>query len=103
MLIHNVYFWLRKNLSPQEMATFRHELILLSKISYLEKGYVGGPGSTEKRAVVDQSFDFATSFLFKNLDDHEYYQTKCPDHARFVSSCKSYWDKVVVYDLSPLS
>ena len=43
MLIHNVYFWLRKDLSAADRATFESELRRLEKISYIEGGFVGGP------------------------------------------------------------
>ena len=35
--------------------------------------------------------------------DHEFYQKECKDHARFVATCKTFWDRVVVYDVAPLS
>jgi len=37
---------------------------------------------------------------FKSLEDHEFYQTKCEHHARFVSTCQSLWERVVVYDIA---
>ena len=102
MLIHTVLFWLRKNITPAERAVFDAEVRQLAKISYLERGYVGTPAETERRPVTDHSFDYATSLHFKSLEDHDFYQTKCPDHARFVSTCKSLWERVVIYDFAPL-
>jgi hypothetical protein len=37
------------------------------------------------------------------MEDHEFYQKGCPDHQRFVDTCKTFWARVVVYDSSPLS
>jgi hypothetical protein len=36
------------------------------------------------------------------MADHDFYQTKCEDQARFVATCKEFWERVVVYDVSPL-
>jgi len=102
MLIHNAYFWLRKDLSVDERATFEAELRLLAKSSFIENDYTGSTAPTPEREVTDHSFDFATSFHFKDLSDHEAYQKDCPSHMRFISTCKSYFEKVIVYDLEPL-
>lgn len=102
MLIHTVFFWLRKDLTPAERNLFESEVRRLVEISYLERGDVGTPAPTEKRPVTDHSFDYAISLHFKSMEEHDFYQTKCPEHERFVSACKSLWERVVVYDVSPL-
>lgn len=102
-LIHNAHFWLRKDLSAEDRATFEKEVRLLSQLAYLERGFAGPPAATERRPVTDHTFDFATSLHFKTLADHDFYQKDCPDHARFVSTCKSFWERVVIYDVAPLS
>jgi hypothetical protein len=102
MFIHNVFFWLRKDLTPAERELFATEVRRLAQVSYLERGYVGTPAETERRPVTDHSFDFAISLHFKSLEDHEFYQTKCPDHSRFVAICKSFWERVLIYDVAPL-
>ena len=102
MLIHNVYFWLKKDLSAADCATFESEAKRLTKLSYLERGSLGKPAATESRPVTDHSFDYSTSLVFKNMADHEFYQKECKDHARFVAQCKTFWDRVVVYDVAPL-
>ena len=45
----------------------------------------------------------ATALHFKSLEDHEFYQAKCEHHARFVSTCRSFWERVVIYDIAPLA
>ncbi|HSH96353.1 MAG TPA: Dabb family protein [Roseimicrobium sp.] len=103
VLIHNACFWLKKNLTAEDRALFESEVRLLSKISYLESGYVGKPAATESRPVTDHSFDYCTSFHFKTLADHDFYQKECKDHARFVSKCKAFFDRVIVYDIAPMA
>jgi hypothetical protein len=103
MLIHTVFFWLRKDLTPPERALFDSEVRRLAQISYLERGYVGTPAPTERRPVTDHSFDFSASLHFKSIEDHDFYQAKGEDHKRFVAACKPLWERVVIYDTSPLA
>ncbi len=98
MIIHNVYFWLKKDLTAAQRATFREEVQKLAKINYLGHGLVGTPAPTEKRPVIDHSFDYAVSLCFKTLEDHDFYQKGCADHTRFVNTCKPLWEKVMIYD-----
>jgi hypothetical protein len=103
MFIHSAVFWLRKDLTPTEREIFASEVHRLAKIPYLESGFVGIPAQTARRSVADHSFDFATSLHFKSLEDHEFYQSKCEHHARFVSTCRSFWERVVIYDIAPFA
>lgn len=103
MLIHNAHFWLKKDLPAEDRATFESEVRRLAQISYLERGFAGKPAPTEERFVTDHSFDYATSLHFKTLEDHEFYQKECQDHARFVATCRAFFERVIVYDVSPLS
>jgi hypothetical protein len=100
---HNVYFWLKKDLSAEQRTAFESELQLLPKISYLASGFVGQPAPTEERPVTDHSFDYSLSLQFKTMADHEFYQKDCPDHQRFVANCKPFFDRVIVYDSSALA
>lgn len=102
MFIHSALFWLRSDLTAEERALFEAELRLLARIPYLERGHAGPPAATERRAVADHSFDYATSFHFRSLADHTHYQTTCEHHARFVATCRTFWDRVVIHDIAPL-
>ena len=101
-MIHNVYFWLKKGLSLDERATFERELSKLPRISYLARGFASMPAATEERPVTDHSFDYSLLLEFKTMEDHEFYQQKCPEHLHFVATCKPYFDRVIVYDSEPI-
>ena len=103
MVIHSVFFWLRKDLNSAERALFDIEVRRLATISYLERGYVGTPAPAASRPVTDHSFDYSASLHFKSMEDHDYYQAECPDHARFVTACKPLWERVLIYDTAPLA
>lgn len=97
-MLHNVYFWLKKDISTGDRALFEAELRALIAIDYLESGFAGTPAPTEKRAVTDHSFDYSIALRFKSMADHDFYQSGCPAHRRFVDTCKTLWERVVVYD-----
>src|SRR5690349_16883820 len=99
MLIHSVYFWLRKDLTAEQRTVFDAEVRRLAEIKYLESGCVGTPGPTQQRPVTDHSFDYAAVLCFKSLADHDFYQGECPEHTRFVTTCNPLWERVVIYDV----
>jgi hypothetical protein len=101
-MIHTVFFWLKKDITTEQRATFESELIRLKEIKYLVHGFVGKPAATEKRPVTDHSFDYSLTLHFKNMEDHEHYQKDCPEHMRFVNTCKTFWERVLVYDTAPI-
>jgi hypothetical protein len=53
--------------------------------------------------VTDHSFDYSICLVFKSLEDHDFYQSKCEEHARFVAACKPLWERVVIYDTAVLA
>lgn len=101
-MIHSVYFWLKPNLTEEQITTFENELMALQGIDYLVHAFVGKPAPTEARPVTDHSFSYSLILHFKNMEDHDFYQKDCPKHKRFVDTCKELWDRVVVYDTSPI-
>jgi hypothetical protein len=100
-MYHSVYFWLKKDLSAADRASFAEELGLLTRLPYLGLAVMGGPAAVEARGVCDLSFDYNLIVHFKTDADHHFYQNDCPDHQRFISTCKAMWDKVIVYDMTP--
>ena len=101
-MIHNVYFWLKKELPPEQVAIFETELMALQGIEYLVHGYVGKPAETEARPVTDHTFSYSLTLHFKNMEDHDFYQKDCPKHKHFVTTCNVFWDRVLVYDSAPI-
>ncbi|MBL9179880.1 MAG: Dabb family protein [Verrucomicrobiaceae bacterium] len=102
-MLHNVYFWLKPGLTAEQRAIFESELARLPKISYLASGFAGRPAPTEQRPVTDHSFSCSISLLFKTMEDHDFYQKDCPEHKRFVDTCKTFWERVLVYDTASLT
>jgi hypothetical protein len=101
-MLHNVYFWLKKDLTADQLATFEAELLKVTQIPYLANGAYGKPAPTEERPVTDHSFSYSLHLQFKTMADHDHYQKGCEHHERFVKICKPFFDKVIVYDTAPV-
>lgn len=98
-MFHTVFFWLKPELSVEERDLFERELLHLLDIPYLAQGQVGKPADTAHReGVTEHSFDYSLILEFKTMEDHDHYQSKDPDHDRFVDTCKGLWSKVRVFD-----
>lgn len=97
MLIHTVYFWLKPELTPAQLAQFRAGVESLAKIKAADALYVGVPAKTGDRAIIDKSFSVAMTLVCKDVAAHDAYQVD-PIHEAFVNTFKTFWSKVQIYD-----
>ena len=97
MLIHSVYFWLKPELTAAQRAEFRRGVESLGGIKSVEKVYVGAPAATERRAIIDHTYDVALTVVCKNVAAHDAYQVD-PLHLAFVKQCSGFWTRVQIYD-----
>lgn len=96
-LIHNVFFWLREDLTEEERAAFLEGVKSLGTVNTVRAIYIGPPAPTEERGVVDNSFSYALLVHFDDLEGQNAYQID-PIHLRFVEDHQDKWTKVTVYD-----
>ncbi|RYZ48552.1 MAG: Dabb family protein, partial [Chitinophagaceae bacterium] len=97
-IIHHVFFWLKNPDSKEDLAKLLAGLETLRKIKEIKKLYIGVPAATEKRDVVDHSYQASELMFFDNLADQKTYQDD-PIHQKFIADCSHLWSKVVVYDV----
>ncbi len=97
MLVHNVYFWLRKDLRGDQFTNFRIALETLKSIESAETFYIGSPAEIEKRKVVVDTYDYCLTVIFKNSSAHDTYQVD-PLHKEFVRKYESYWKRVKIFN-----
>ena len=96
-LVHHALFWLKNPGSKEDTARLIEGLKTLRQIDVIHALHIGVPASTEKRDVVDSSFDVSEVMLFASVADQNTYQAH-PIHKKFVEDCSHLWRKVVVYD-----
>lgn len=97
MLFHNVYFWLKPELTPAQRAEFRRGVEALAGIKSATKVDVGAPAKTEKRPVIDDTYDVALIVQCRDVAAHDAYQVD-PLHLEFVAKFKACWSRVQIYD-----
>jgi aminoglycoside phosphotransferase (APT) family kinase protein len=96
-LTHHVFFWLKNPESKQDLDTLIEGLKTLRKIETVKKLYIGVPASTEKRDVVDNSYQVSELMFFDNVEGQNAYQVH-PLHKKFIDNYSHLWERVLVYD-----
>ena len=98
-LVHHVFFWLK---NPDNIAD-RDKLVKgiksLGKIESIRQLHIGIPASTEKREVVDNSWQVSELMFFDDEAGQKIYQEH-PVHQAFVKNYSHLWARVIVYDVA---
>lgn len=95
-MIHNVYFWLKSDLSAEQIALFNTRIKSLLQVESVKYGKVGTPSST-RRPAIDHTYAFHLLTVFDSMEGHDLYQVH-PLHKKFLEDCSTFWEKVIVYD-----
>ena len=96
-VVHHVFFWLKNPSSTADRDKLVAGLKTLAAIPLIKELYVGVLAETEKRDVVDASWQVSELMFFHDLQGQASYQQH-PIHLAFVKNCSPLWEKVVVYD-----
>jgi hypothetical protein len=94
---HNVYFYLKGDVTEEERENFEEGLKELLEIPHIYKSELGVPAPTVDREVIDNSYAYTIFTWFETLEDHDLYQEH-PDHTRFIENYNHLWENVRVYD-----
>ena len=98
--VHTVYFWLKDKDSQSAKDSLYQGIMTLMEIKEIKEAYVGTPADT-RRPVIDHSYSFSNTFIFKNKADQDAYQAH-PIHKNFVKNYSHLYEKVLVYDAEGL-
>ena len=96
-MAHTVYFWLKEGTSEEDKKAFEKGLDKLGTVPGIHTFFWGAPASTEKRDVVDNSYQYAINSFFSSLEDQLAYQEH-PIHLEFIKNHSHIWESVKVYD-----
>jgi hypothetical protein len=96
-LVHHVFFWLKNPDSKADRDKLVEGVKTLAKIETIRKLHVGVLASTEKRDVVDTSWQVSELMFFDDTAGQKVYQDH-PIHQAFIKNYSHLWAKVVVYD-----
>ncbi len=95
MLVHNVLFWLKEDLSESQLQNFKSGLESLKLIDS-ESCFIGTPAITDRPAI-DRSYSFCLTVIFADMVAHDAYQVH-PLHKDFLNKFNTFWNKVLIYD-----
>lgn len=96
MLAHHVFFWLKDDVTKEEMNTFHQALKDLKPIADSTFFHVGTPANIE-RDVIDASYSFSLFLVFETMEQFEAYQ-KHPQHLEFLNGPNKLTKRVLIYD-----
>ncbi len=97
-VVHHVFFWLKNPGSATDRQQLIEGLQTLKNIKEIKQLLIGLPASTEKREVVDNTYDVSELMYFDDVKSQDAYQVH-PIHKAFVEKYSHLWQKVVVYDM----
>ncbi|HMP99723.1 MAG TPA: Dabb family protein [Cyclobacteriaceae bacterium] len=100
-LIHHVFFWMNNPDDASDKDKLLEGLNTLRKIDALRDFRIGVPAATEKREVIESSYDFSLFTAFDDIKGHDAYQVD-PVHLKFIDNYKHLWSKVIVYDVKEI-
>ena len=100
-LVHHVFFWLKDPVSVEDRDKLVEGLRTLAAIKSIRSLHIGIPAATEKRDVVDASWQVSELMFFDNAADQKTYQDH-PVHQAFITNYSHLWKKVLVYDMNEL-
>ncbi|WP_293742290.1 Dabb family protein [uncultured Pedobacter sp.] len=94
---HFVMFWLKPQLTKNEIADFANFFESLKPIKYIKTLSYGLAANTPVRPVTDNSFTYSLTITFANIADHNAYQED-KIHLDAVEKFSKNWYRVVVHD-----
>lgn len=100
-VVHQVFFWLKNADSETDKKELINGIKSLKPIPQIKKLLIGTPAATEKREVVDNSYNVSELVYFDSVKDQNDYQIH-PLHKSFVEKYSHLWKKVIVYDFETI-
>ncbi len=96
MIVHNVFFWLRPDLTDDQKQQFRQGVEDLADVDTVNDLLVG-ECVPSKRSVVVSDYSFGLVVTFDDQQAADVYQDH-PLHQEFIRQFSGMWTKVAVYD-----
>jgi hypothetical protein len=97
MFLHNVTYWLKPDLTPQQLETFHEGIGALMKLGAVKAAWFGTPARGGE-AIADRSYTHALVMDLGDAAGHEAFQAD-PEHDAIRKRIGGFWDKIVIYDV----
>ena len=99
MLVHNVYFWVRKDAPASVRQQLLEDCSKYLKSPTVKHFWVGTPADTPRRDVINATFDVGMTVVFEDVAGHNAYQEH-PQHDVFTKRNKPNFLRVEVFDVN---
>ncbi len=96
MFVHSVVFYLKKNMTPEQITAFEKGAQSLTTIKSVAHGWVGKPAQTD-REIIQKDYDYLLTIVNETYEKQMEYQDD-PIHDAFRDNFAQFFDKVVIYD-----
>ena len=97
MLVHTVFFWMKKNAPKGAAKQTMKDALKYLKAPSVKNLWAGLPAKTEARDVINATYDVGLTVTFDSIADHDAYQED-PEHQVFIKRNKKNWLRVEVFD-----
>ena len=97
MLVHTVFFWMKKNAPKSAAQQTMKDALKYLKTPTVQHLWAGLPAKTEARDVINATYDVGLTVTFASVADHDAYQED-PEHQVFIKRNKKNWLRVEVFD-----
>jgi hypothetical protein len=97
MFLHNVHYWLRRDLSASEKRTFLEGIDDLMKLRSVRQAWFGPPAGHDPMA--DRTFDYSIVLDLGDEAGHADFQAD-PAHQRIRETIGGSWERLLIYDVA---
>jgi hypothetical protein len=97
MLVHTVFFWMKKNAPKGAAKQTVQDALKYLKTPTVKQLWAGPPAKTAARDVINSTYDVGLTVTFDSVADHDAYQED-PQHQVFIRRNKKNWLRVEVFD-----
>ena len=97
MLVHTVFFWMKKNAPKSAPKQTIQDALKYLNTPTVKHLWAGAPSKTAPRDVINSTYDVGLTVTFDSVADHDAYQ-EAASHQVFIKRNKKNWLRVEVFD-----
>lgn len=98
MFLHNVHYWLKPGLTPEQHALFLRGIDDLVKLASVRAAWFGRPAAGGE-AISERGYDYGLVMDLGDEAGHDAFQTD-PAHHEIRTRIGGSWERIVIYDVA---
>jgi hypothetical protein len=97
VFLHNVHYWLKPDLTPEQRDVFFEGIRALMKLKSVRCAWFGAPAEGGEVAA-DRSYSYALVLGLADAAGHDEFQAD-PEHHAIRARIGGSWEKILIYDI----